>query len=403
MSLQSFCRPSATTLTAAVLFLPAVAAAQESRTAAHEQAQAARAADLAPPTHGPIERTIEMIKDVGMFGAGPAGLHPVVTTVYPGGWVAPGAGYRARVGDRGTLDVVGAWSLKNFRKIEAGLELPSWLGSPVTLDVSGSWINAPTVDFYGVGQDTRSEEGITYAYQPTTVGVTATVPWKALSVAGGVDYLVVDIGSAFDGSAETVGGTPPVGLGDRPQWVRTRAGASVDWRSTPGYTGSGGLYRVEVQDYADQQGADRGFRSAEAEVVQLIPILRANWVIAVRGLATVTDLHEADRDRLPFYLMPTIGGNGSVRGYPSFRFRDRHRLLLSGEYRWTATRFLDMALFYDTGKVAADVDQLDLRGLKHAYGLGARFHGMKRTVFRLEVARNDLGLWRTVWATTAPF
>jgi hypothetical protein len=62
-----------------------------------------------------------------------------------------------------------------------------------------------------------------------------------------------------------------------------------------------------------------------------------------------------------------------------------------------------MAVFYDAGKVALDVDELDLRDLKRAYGLGARFHGTHRTVFRLEVARNDAGAWRLVFATGAPF
>jgi hypothetical protein len=388
-------------IAAAVLLAPAAATAQQTRTDAHAQAQAVRAADVTPPTRGPFERAIQQIKRVGVFSRTPSGLHPVVTTVYPGGWMAAGAGYRTHVGDRGTIDVVGAWSVKNFRKVEAGLELPDWLGSPVSLEVAGSWIDAPAVAFYGVGGDSRTEDRGTFAYRPRTVGLTATVPWKALAVGGGIDYLAVDIGSTFDAPAEALDGVPLPGLGDRARYLRTRGLAQMDWRRTPGYTGSGGLYRVEVQDYADRAGANGGFRSAEAEVIQLIPILRANWVLAFRGLATVTDSHQGDR--LPFYLMPSLGGNSSVRGYPSLRFRGHHRLLLTGEYRWTATRFMDMALFYDAGKVATDVDQLDLRDLKHAYGIGARFHGTKRTVFRLEVARNDAGGWRMIWATGAPF
>jgi hypothetical protein len=367
----------------------------------HEQAQAARAADLAPPARGPIELSIQRIKQIGVFSAGPAGLHPVVTNVYPGGWMAAGAGYRARVGDHGTLDVVGAWSMKNFRKVEADLQLPAWLGGPVALDVNGSWIDAPSVAFYGVGPDSLPEDRGTFGYRPATVGVTATIPWKALSAGAGIDYLAVDIGSAFDAPADALARLPAAGLGDRARYVRTRGLARIDWRSSPGYTGSGGLYRFEVHDYADRHGADGGFRSAEAEVVQLIPIMRANWVLALRGLATVTDRHEDSR--LPFYLMPSLGGNSSLRGYSSLRFRGNHRLLLTGEYRWTATRFLDMALFYDAGKVTDERADLDLRDLKHAYGIGARFHGTKRTVFRLEVARNDAGAWRLIWATGAPF
>jgi hypothetical protein len=386
---------------AAVLLAPAVAAGQQSRTDLHAEAQAARAADLAPPSRGLVERGIQQIKRIGIFGSPPAGVHPIVTNVYPGGWMAPGVGYRAPVGDRGRLEVAGAWSLKNFRKVEAGLQLPDWLGSPVHLAVAGSWIDAPSVAFYGVGGDSRAEDRGTFDYRPRTVGLTATVPWRSPSVDAGVDYLAVDIGTAFDAPAEALGGLPPAGVGDRARYLRTRGQATLDWRRVPGYTGSGGSYRVEVQDYADRRGANGGFRSAEAEVVQLIPILRANWVLAFRGLATITDTHEGDR--LPFYLMPSLGGNSSLRGYPSLRFRGNHRLLLTGEYRWTATRFMDMALFYDAGKVAPEVDELDLRDLKHAYGIGARFHGTKRTVFRLEAARNDAGGWRLIWATGAPF
>jgi hypothetical protein len=62
-----------------------------------------------------------------------------------------------------------------------------------------------------------------------------------------------------------------------------------------------------------------------------------------------------------------------------------------------------MALFYDAGKVTADADELNLRGLKSAVGIGARFHGTKRTMFRLEVAHNDEGAWRLVWSTGAAF
>jgi hypothetical protein len=383
------------------LLFPLSTAAQESRADAQEQAQAARAAAATPPTHGPIERTIRHIKQFGVFGSSGTGLQPVATTIYPGGWMGLGASYRVPVGDRGTFDVLGAWSLKNFRKVEAGVELPDWLGSPLNLEMTGSFIDAPSVVFYGVGNDSRQEDRGTFVYRPTTVGITAKRPWRALTVGGGVDYVAIDIGAALDAPADAFGGVPPLGLGDRARYLRTRGLAQIDWRRTPGYTGSGGLYRVEVEDYADRHGANGGFRSAEAEVVQLIPILRANWVVAVRGLATITDTHQGDR--LPFYLMPSLGGNSSIRGYPSLRFCGNHRLLLTGEYRWTATRFLDMALFYDAGKVATDVDQLDLRDLKHAYGVGARFHGTKRTVFRLELARNDAGGWRMVWATAAPF
>jgi hemolysin activation/secretion protein len=84
-----------------------------------------------------------------------------------------------------------------------------------------------------------------------------------------------------------------------------------------------------------------------------------------------------------------------LRGYPDFRFRDRNRLLMTAELRWTPARFLDMAIFYDTGKVAARRADLDFSDLKESYGIGMRLVGMQGYSFRLEAARsreNDLRL-----------
>jgi hypothetical protein len=80
-----------------------------------------------------------------------------------------------------------------------------------------------------------------------------------------------------------------------------------------------------------------------------------------------------------------------LRGYPSWRFRGPNRMLMSGEYRWTAGPFVDMALFVDAGKVAAHPSGLDLQNLKKSYGLGASLHTFTTTVVRVEVARGSEG------------
>ena len=227
---------SRTPLLLAVLLAPVAAAGQESRTEAHEQAQAARAAAATPPTHGLVERGLRRIKRVGLFGAAPSGLHPVFTTVYSGGWMGPGAGYRGPIGDTGRFDVEGVWSLKNFRKVEASVYLPSWRRGPVDVAIAGSWIDAPAVAFYGIGGDSRQEDRATYAYRPMTVGVTAIAPWKALTLGGGVDYVAVDIGSSLEAPAEVLAALPTAGLGDHARYLRTRGQAAVDWRQRPHLT-----------------------------------------------------------------------------------------------------------------------------------------------------------------------
>ena len=103
-----------------------------------------------------------------------------------------------------------------------------------------------------------------------------------------------------------------------------------------------------------------------------MPLLRENSVIALRALASTTNTaHGRERAVLP---AAGLGGSHTLRGYPSWRFRDRNRLLLTAEYRWTAGHFVDMALFVDAGKVAPRLADLDLRDFKKTYGLGLSFH-----------------------------
>ena len=69
-------------------------------------------------------------------------------------------------------------------------------------------------------------------------------------------------------------------------------------------------------------------------MTQLIPLMRANWVIALRGLTTITDIDETEA--IPHFMLPSLGGGKTLRGFPDFRFRDRHRLVMNAELRWTS-------------------------------------------------------------------
>src|SRR4029078_10804974 len=140
-----------------------------------------------------------------------------------------------------------------------------------------------------------------------------------------------------------------------------------------------GLYEVRYHRYADRLDL-HSFDRADAGVVQQIPILRETWVISTRGL--VQSLVN-ERSTTPYLLMPSLGGSDTLRGYPAWRFRDRNSLVLQGEFRWISNRFgMDMALFYDTGKVADRRSELNLRGLKKDIGAEVRFHGPVQTPLR---------------------
>ena len=52
------------------------------------------------------------------------------------------------------------------------------------------------------------------------------------------------------------------------------------------------------------------------------------------GRAFLSTSGTSDGQTMPFYLMPTLGGNDSLRGFRDYRFRGPHALLLQGEYRF---------------------------------------------------------------------
>jgi outer membrane protein assembly factor BamA len=148
--------------------------------------------------------------------------------------------------------------------------------------------------------------------------------------------------------------------------------------------------RVEVSDYSQASASGQSFRRLDAEVQQFVPFLRENWVLAFRALASTTDA--TDGNQVPYFLMPELGGSRNLRGFSAMRFRDRNRMLLTGEYRWSAGPLVDMALFVDAGKVAATVSDLNFDKLQVAHGIGFRVHTPAATVTRIELARSSEGM-----------
>ena len=368
----------------------APAAAQETRAEVIRQEQAAKQQALEPPRSNTAERVIDRLEDWGFIAGAPRGVYPWVGSVYSGGGLAFGAGVRRPFGDDGAFNVFGGYSIATFKRAQADLALPTFAGNRARLTLSGRYVDAPDVRYFGVGNDSRQEDLTRFGYTPKGGGAQLDIDaGKYFSLGGGVNYIAIDTsGGRTDPSIETLfspSNTPGLELSTF-TYINSTAHAAIDWRRPLGYSGTGGLYRVQFDDFSERDNDLYSFKSVEAEVVQLIPILRANWVIALRGLATVTDID--DTSVVPFFMLPALGGGSTLRGYPDFRFRDRSRLLMNAELRWTPARFMDMAIFYDTGKVASRREDLDFEDLKESYGIGMRIIGLQGYAFRIEVARS---------------
>jgi hypothetical protein len=354
------------------------ASAQDSREGAIADQQAEKAKNLRPYQRSRAE---ELITNATRgFLETPSGFYPTFGSVYSGGGFTLGVGYRQFYGDRTTVDARGLYSVKNYKLVELGTNSPRHAGGRIDLYARTTWLDATRVNFYGLGTDSLRDSRTNFQLREGSVlGGLRVRPVRFVVLGAAVSY------EDFTTTPSDPARTP--GPGDDETFVHSTASAGIDWRPSDGYARRGGLYEVRYHNYADRSDAF-DFDRVDAEVVQHFPILRENWVVSLRGAVQTT----LDGGVVPYYLLPSLGSGSTLRAYSSWRFRDRHSELFSAEWRWIPSRLaLDMALFYDAGKVASERKDLNFDGLKSDVGIGVRFHGPAATPLRIELAHGSEG------------
>ena len=346
-------------LAVVAVMLPGTAMAQQSRADEIAALQAQKAATLKPPAPDKGERIYLLVK--GKLLEAPNGWFPTTDTVYSGGGLTLGAGYRHYFADRTFGFVRGMYSIKGYKLAELGTTSPGHAGGRLSFKGVGGWRETTQVRYHGQGMDTTQDDQANFGFEQAYANGAAEARLGAVVLGGGIgfDNYRAKGGSGTAPSIEEVY-TPEEapGLGETINYVHVDATAAIDWRTSPGYSRSGGMYGVGVHRYLDQDDTF-SFTSADAEVVQHLPILRETWVLSLRGrLETLLN----DDDVTPFFLLPALGGGSSLRGYDGWRFRDRHAVLGSAEVRWFPNRLgLDVAAFFDTGMVAPEIEGLNLK------------------------------------------
>ncbi len=383
------------------------ASAQETRAEEIAKKQAEKAATAAPYKPNRFETFMNRLEE--NLASPPDGFFPAFGSIYPGGGFTLGAGYRNFFARQAVWDITGLYSLKNYKRLEFGMRTP-WNGvGPWTIGFRGGWFDAPQVAYYGIGMDTPKGDRANFRVSGPYAGLNLTVlPVSWIRLEGDVSYQDqrLDSGSGRNPSIETLydnatapGLFAPDGAFSNPKFIVSQGTAAIDWRRSPGYSRTGGYYGVTVVNHTDTNETF-DFTRVDGELIQHLPLMRENWVLSFRGrVQSILN----DDDVVPFHLLPQLGSGSTLRGYTTGRFRDRHALLTTAEFRWIPNRMaLDMAIFYDAGKVASRFEDLDFDGLKSDWGIGARFHGVRQTVLRIEGAKGEEG-WRLVFSTNAAF
>jgi hypothetical protein len=381
-------------------------AAQEpepaTRAAAIEQAQAEKVKTVHPYVPSRGEALLNRAEDILVNGV--PRWHPFLENAYAGGGLTLGVGYGHHVSPYNLLDVRGSYTLRGYKRVEAEFFAPRLFHRRGVLSVLGGWREATQAAFYGIGTGSAKRNRTSYDFrQPYASALLTLQPTRRLlTLRGGVELSRWSQrpGEGTHPSVETVYGPATLpGLNTQTTYVHSQGTVGFDWRTSPGYARRGGFYGVTLHDYSDPDERF-GFRQVDYEVIQHLPILREAWVLSFRGLAQ-TALTKRDQ-QVPFFMLPSLGGGSNLRGFASHRFRDQNSLVLQAEWRIMVNRFLDTAIFYDAGKVAARREDLDVSGLKGDYGFGFRFHGPFTTPVRIELARSPEGT-TLIFASSAIF
>lgn len=386
-----------------LLAVPAAGIAQETRAAAIVQQKDAKAASLAPYEPGLMERALNFVQEEA--SAPPIGFYPIFTSIYTSSWVSLGVGWRQPFGQTGAVVLDGAYSIRGFWRARGRVTLPTFAGDRATVEFRANVLDAKKVRFYGIGEAAAEQDLSHYAFRGSDLLAEARFALAPGLIAGanaGLASIDTRAGGSGAPSIEEIF-TPEAapGLGTDPAFLRTRLFVDYDWRPQRGYTRRGGRAGAALTLFREREDLPFDFTRLDLDAVQHVPLFRENWVLAFRGLLSTTSA--ADGDVVPYFLLPALGeSSDELRGYPALRFRDGSRYLLTAEYRWMPSHYLDLVLFLDAGNVAPEASRLSLNEIKSNWGFSARLHTPKDTLLHISVARGGEG-WRYIFGVGPVF
>jgi hypothetical protein len=358
------------------------------RAEADRERRQEKAAHVEPYEQSGFEKAMHFVEERAVFVVGREGLYPKLGSLTVGSGFAYGAGFRDRdlFNNHGMLDLWAAASVRRYWATEARFTFPRLANNHLLLETWAAHRDYPQEDFFGIGPLSLRVNHTNYSIRSNLFGARAGVrPAPGVLAGGGLEYLTPRLGEGEDSRVRSIEEvftplTAP-GLDQSADYLRSTGFLEIDYRE-PKNARKGGWYRLDFSHFDDRTTGRFTHNRLDVDLRQFVGFLAGRRVLAARLLMSTTDT-EAGRV-VPFYLMRTLGGNDTLRGFREYRFRGPHAILAQGEYRWEIWSGLDAALFYDAGKVANRRGDLNFENLEHDYGFGFRFNTDESIVFRVD-------------------
>jgi hypothetical protein len=322
------------------------------------------------------------------------------------GWPALGPGFRRRIFGGGAVVRGSAQlSVRLYSAAMLGLELPAQ-GRPFSLGAKVTYQDSVRLNYFGLGPQTAVEARSGYrlrstdtlAYGAWTQGrttVTASAGRLTAVRVGRVAGRDVDYPDVTDQFTEA----EAPGLHAQPSFLHADVSLGFHTRDPNAHPTRGGQYEASWAVYSDRARTNQSFSRVELAGTQFFPLATDNIVLALSGWTAMS--RTQDGNQVPFYLLPTLGGRTTLRGYRDFRFHDRNLATFSVETRVAIWRYLDAAVFADVGNVGPGVRELWAGPFKSSIGAGVRYHDGPRLIGRAEVAHGREG-WQVMFRLIEP-
>jgi len=320
------------------------------------------------------------------FTKGYKGIRPVIggmddPVVF--GAVSSGSGLVGGIGYQRGLDsqdfrfsIDARYSTKQYESLEALAEFPTPRSdSPVQAYLEAAYRDYKEINFFGLGPDSSPETDSTFRIEDRRFGGGLRFfPNRAFFLETGWARLNTHLLPGPDESGE-VSAFDIERAGDL-EVLRGRRAPEYDiYGGTFGfnffdreYPEVGAGIAIGVERFDDRKDDLFNFTKISADFSTEIPLKYRNRRIAFK-IRTVHHMPDAGNN-VPFYMLETIGGGTTFRGFSDYRFRDRRYLLMNLEYRWEAWTYADFAIFADGGKVFRRARDLDFTDLEAGYGFG---------------------------------
>ena len=265
------------------------------------------------------------------------------------------------------------------------------LDGKLTLGALAGWRDAPQAGYYGLGMDSSQDDRANFdlerrirARRRPRCGRAIGRCWRERSPSRATPSARAAAGSPS--IEETYTPVTAPGLGTNPTYLHSQATAAIDWRTSPGYSRTGGYYGVTLHDYTNTNGAyDFNRLDGDADSARSDPARDLGPLVPRQAQTTL-----GDDDLVPYFLLPSLGSGSTLAGLPQLAFS---RSAFAPDVRPSSAGFragsgMDMAVFYDAGKVASRREDLNFERP------GARL-GLRRAVPRARFKRRCASRWRT--------